>query len=193
MWCWFDGWLHTSSLFVCLFVYSIFILDISFNTKYWSPKRSRLKHYCILHYFKCTKVYTRYIYSTVRYIYMTIVSTQPLVMLITRTCHQFKMTIVMKRHLSIVMEHLSLEGVHQNLLISNFFPAEQLNEIGPWLICTIWLTGWIGPLHNVLFMNSWTQGTVKAIWLDGTWSHKGAVKTGCLFDQQVWTLTASCD
>ena len=65
-----SGKLHTVIhvvLFVCLFVYSIFILDISFNTKYWSPKRSRLKHYCILHYMylRCTKViYTRYIYST---------------------------------------------------------------------------------------------------------------------------------
>ena len=60
--------------FVCLFVYSIFILDISFNTKYWSPKRSRLKHYCILHYMylKCTKVqdiFTRYMYIRVHNIH----------------------------------------------------------------------------------------------------------------------------
>ena len=66
-WRWRD-WFHSNlkNNCECLFVYSIFILDISFNTKYWSPKRSRLKHYCILHYMylKCTKVYTRYIYST---------------------------------------------------------------------------------------------------------------------------------
>ena len=54
--------------YFCLFVYSIFILDISFNTKYWSPKRSRLKHYCILHhmYLKCTKVYEIYL----QYVYI---------------------------------------------------------------------------------------------------------------------------